>query len=40
MSRRRRVGALALDDLDDWLAAQPDIAGPISNFVREVIWME
>jgi yecA family protein len=26
MSRRRRVGALALDDLDDWLAAQPDIA--------------
>ncbi len=26
MSRCRRVGALALDDLDDWLAAQPDIA--------------
>jgi yecA family protein len=26
MSHRRRVGALALNDLDDWLAVQPDIA--------------
>jgi yecA family protein len=26
MSRRPRIPALALDDLEDWLAAQPDIA--------------
>ena len=41
MTRRARIPALALDDLEAWLAGQPDIARRNSPAVREVVrWPE